>query len=76
MVGAGSILTRPTEPHYVYVGVPARKMKWKPADERAEKRAPTGDPLAEDGPQALPLDAPPPPRPHELQGDGTVSDEG
>ena len=43
MVGAGSILTRPTEAHHVYVGVPARKIKWKPADQRAEKRGPTGD---------------------------------
>ncbi len=76
MVGAGSILTKPTEPHYVYVGVPARPIKWKPADERAEKRGPTGDPLSEDGPQALPLDAPLPARPHGLQTDGSVSDEG
>ena len=76
MVGAGSMLTRPTEPHYVYVGVPAKKMKWKPADARAEKRGPTGDPLSEDGPSALPIDAPPPPRPHGIQRDGSVPDEG
>ena len=65
MVGAGSILTRPTEPHWVYVGVPARKVKEKPAAERAAKRGRTGDPLSEDGPQGHPVDAPPPPRPGE-----------
>lgn len=48
MVGAGSILTRDTEPHWVYVGVPAKKIKEKPADERAAKAPPTGDPMAED----------------------------
>ena len=67
MVGAGSILTRPTEPHWVYVGVPARKIKEKPADQRAIKRGRTGDPLAEDGPQGHPIDAPPPPRPGESE---------
>jgi acetyltransferase-like isoleucine patch superfamily enzyme len=46
MVGAGSILTRSTEPHWVYAGVPARAIKEKPADERAAKASPTGDPLA------------------------------
>lgn len=46
MVGAGSMLTRSTEPHWVYVGVPARKVKEKPADERAAKAAPTVDPMA------------------------------
>jgi len=48
MVGAGSMLTRPTEPHWVYVGVPARKVKEKPADERAKKAPPTGDPMADE----------------------------
>ena len=47
MVGAGSILTRDTEPHWVYVGIPARAAKQKPPDERARKRPPTPDPLAE-----------------------------
>lgn len=45
MVGAGSMLTRSTEPHWVYVGVPARKVKEKPADERATKAPPTTDPM-------------------------------
>ncbi len=49
MVGAGSILTRDTQPHWVYVGVPARKVKEKPAEERAAKRGPTPDPMVEDG---------------------------
>jgi acetyltransferase-like isoleucine patch superfamily enzyme len=47
MVGAGSMLTKSTEPHWVYVGVPARKVKEKPADERAAKRPPSPDPFAE-----------------------------
>ncbi len=46
MVGACSVLTRDTEPHWVYVGVPARKVKEKPAEERARKAPPTPDPLA------------------------------
>lgn len=48
MVGAGSMLTRSTEPHWVYVGVPARKVKEKPADERAAKAPPTTDPMADE----------------------------
>ena len=40
------MLTKSTEPHWVYVGVPARKIKEKPADERAAKAGPTGDPMA------------------------------
>ncbi len=48
MVGAGSMLTKSTEPHWVYVGVPARKAKEKPADERASKDHPTVDPMADD----------------------------
>lgn len=47
MVGACSVLTRDTQPHWVHVGVPARPVKEKPAEERAEKRPPTGDPLAD-----------------------------
>lgn len=45
MIGAGSMLTRSTEPHWVYVGVPAHKVKEKPADERAQKAPPTPDPM-------------------------------
>jgi acetyltransferase-like isoleucine patch superfamily enzyme len=48
MVGAGSMLTRSTEPHWVYVGVPARKIKEKSAEERAVKAPPSIDPLADD----------------------------
>lgn len=47
MIGTGSIVTKSTEPHWVYVGVPARKAKEKPADQRAAKRPPTPDPLEE-----------------------------
>jgi len=48
MVGAASILTKRTEPHWVYVGVPARKIKEKSAEERANKAPPTSDPMADD----------------------------
>ncbi len=48
MVGAGSMLTRSTEPHWVYVGVPARKIKEKSAEDRAKKAPPSPDPFAED----------------------------
>lgn len=48
MVGAGSMLTKSTEPHWVYVGVPARKIKVKPARERVSKAPATRDPFAED----------------------------
>jgi acetyltransferase-like isoleucine patch superfamily enzyme len=47
MVGAGSMLTRSTEPHWVYVGVPARKVKEKSADERAQKPPRSPDPMAD-----------------------------
>jgi acetyltransferase-like isoleucine patch superfamily enzyme len=47
MIGTGSIVTKSTEPHWVYVGVPAHKAKEKPAEERARKRPPTPDPFAE-----------------------------
>jgi acetyltransferase-like isoleucine patch superfamily enzyme len=46
MIGTGSIVTKSTEPHWVYVGVPARKVKEKPADERAKRRPSTPDPFA------------------------------
>ena len=46
MVGAGSMLTKATEPHWVYVGVPARKVKEKSAEERAQKAPPSVDPFA------------------------------
>lgn len=45
MVGAGSMLTRDTRPHWVHVGVPARPVKEKPTEERQNKAPPTGDPL-------------------------------
>jgi acetyltransferase-like isoleucine patch superfamily enzyme len=48
MVGAGSILTRDTRPHWVHVGVPARPVKEKSAGERSEKAPPTVDPLADE----------------------------
>jgi acetyltransferase-like isoleucine patch superfamily enzyme len=47
MIGTGSIVTKSTEPHWVYVGVPARKVKEKSAQERAVKRPPSPDPFAE-----------------------------
>ena len=48
MVGAGSILTKDTRPHWVFVGIPSRPVKEKPAEERARKAPPTKDPFAED----------------------------
>jgi len=47
MIGTSAVLTKSTEPHWVYVGVPARKIKEKPADERDKKAPPTGDPMSE-----------------------------
>jgi acetyltransferase-like isoleucine patch superfamily enzyme len=47
MVGAGSILTRDTRPHWVHVGVPARPVKEKSPEERAGKAPRTTDPLAD-----------------------------
>ena len=47
MIGTSAVLTKDTEPHWVYVGVPAKKIKEKPADEREAKAAPTADPLRE-----------------------------
>jgi acetyltransferase-like isoleucine patch superfamily enzyme len=46
MIGAGSMLTKDTEPHWVYVGVPARKIKKKPTEERAKTQPATPDPFA------------------------------
>lgn len=48
MVGAGSILTKDTKPHWVYVGSPARPVKEKDPEEREERRPPSADPLARD----------------------------
>ena len=48
MIGTSAVLTKSTEPHWVYVGVPAQKIKEKPEDERAAKAPPTGDPMRED----------------------------
>lgn len=48
MVGAGSMLTKSTEPHWVYVGVPARKVKEKSAEERARKAERTSDPMIDE----------------------------
>jgi acetyltransferase-like isoleucine patch superfamily enzyme len=48
MVGAGSILTRDTRPHWVYVGIPSRPVKEKSAEDRAAKAPPTKDPFADD----------------------------
>ncbi|HSG07617.1 MAG TPA: acyltransferase [Longimicrobiales bacterium] len=47
MVGAGSMLTRDTQPHWVYVGVPARPVKEKSAEDRAKKAPPTPDPFSD-----------------------------
>jgi acetyltransferase-like isoleucine patch superfamily enzyme len=46
MVGAGAILTKDTRPHWVFVGIPARPVKEKSAEERARKAAPTDDPFS------------------------------
>jgi acetyltransferase-like isoleucine patch superfamily enzyme len=47
MIGTSAVLTKSTEPHWVYVGVPARKAKEKPEDERKAKAPPTADPMRE-----------------------------
>jgi acetyltransferase-like isoleucine patch superfamily enzyme len=50
MVGALALATRDTEPHKVHVGIPARPVKEKPAERRAQRRPATPDPLGdEDG---------------------------
>lgn len=48
MVGAAAMLTKDTEPHWLYVGVPAKKIREKSAEERANKAPPTGDPMADE----------------------------
>jgi acetyltransferase-like isoleucine patch superfamily enzyme len=45
MVGALALATKDTLPHTVHVGVPARPVKEKPAEKRAQRRPPTPDPL-------------------------------
>lgn len=47
MIGTSAVLTKSTEPHWVYVGVPAKKIKEKSAEERAAKAPPTVDPMRE-----------------------------
>jgi galactoside O-acetyltransferase len=50
MVGAMALATKDTLPHHVHVGIPAKPIKEKPADQRAKRRPPTPDPLGgEDG---------------------------
>ena len=44
MLGAFGVATKDTEPHAVYAGIPARKIKEKPDESR---RPPTPDPLAD-----------------------------
>ena len=48
LVGAGSILTRSTDPRGVYVGVPARKVKEKEGPPVGAGHPHTVDPLADD----------------------------
>jgi len=48
MVGAGAMLTRSTEPHTVWVGVPARQIRTKDLDQRDGSPPPSPDPLADD----------------------------
>ena len=45
MVGAMALATKDTLPHHVHVGIPAKPIKEKPADQRAKRRPPTPDPL-------------------------------
>ncbi|MDT8370272.1 MAG: acyltransferase [Longimicrobiales bacterium] len=47
MVGAGSMLTRSTEPHTVWVGVPAHQIKVKDIERRDTRPPSTPDPLAD-----------------------------
>ena len=44
MLGAFGVATKDTEPHAIYAGIPARKIKNKPAGSR---QPPTLDPLAD-----------------------------
>ena len=46
MLGAFGVATRDTEPHTIYAGIPARKIKDKPDESR---RPPMPDPLADPG---------------------------
>ena len=48
MVGAGAILTKSTEPHCVYAGIPAKKVKKKPDQESSKPAPPTLDALADE----------------------------
>ena len=48
MVGAGAVLTKSTEPHYVYAGVPAKKVKKKPDHGLSKTAPPTLDALADE----------------------------
>ena len=48
MVGAGAILTKNTEPHCVYAGIPAKKVKKKPDQESSKPAPPTLDALADE----------------------------
>ena len=50
MVGAGSMLTRSTEPHTVWVGVPARQIKTKDLEKRKSAPPRRPDPLADPEP--------------------------
>ncbi len=47
MVGAGSMLTKDTRPHWVFVGVPAHPAKEKSEEDRAHKAPPTVDPFTD-----------------------------
>jgi acetyltransferase-like isoleucine patch superfamily enzyme len=50
MVGAMALGTKDTLPHHVHVGIPAKPIKEKPAEQRAKRRPATPDPLGgEDG---------------------------
>ena len=48
MVGAGAILTKSTEPHCVYAGIPAKKVKKKPDQDSSQPAPPTLDALADE----------------------------
>lgn len=48
MIGTSAVLTKSTEPHWVYVGVPAKKIKEKSAEERAAKAPPSVDPMVDE----------------------------
>ena len=48
MVGAGAMLTKSTEPHYIYAGVPAKKVKKKPDHGLSKTAPPTLDALADE----------------------------